>query len=479
MAVAVDGQAVRGDEARGGDVRSGIRVRDVAFFVFLAAYALGGLAVLAQGVGAVAASFSDTFHESLHIRGLGTGFTARVSQRMADASHGIGGPGSIALDYAFSLFNLLLAVFLLWLRPRDRTARLLAVGLVGAAGVFNLTAQATLEQLPMTPVESFVQAAAHIVAGLGYVYALLLFPDGRPVPRWPAWAVTLLYLPATAGAVFLALLAAGTARPAALLVFFGLLTPAVGVAAQGYRFRRSATAAAYQQARLLFWALLPALIVGLVSVAVLDPPTTTTTSYAGRHVPQLPVVVFRVFQPVFALIPVALFAGILRYRLWDIDRVINRTLVYGAVTATLVGAYLGIVVLLQRVFAPVTRESDLAVAVSTLAVAAGFRPLLRRVQAFVDRRFYRQRYDAVTTIEHFAARLREQIDLDSLTGELRTVVMDAMQPAHVSMWLRQPDGCIAWAWTHRKPGRAPAAVPAEAGSTDHDHARADAPVTVP
>ena len=135
-------------------------------------------------------------------------------------------------------------------------------------------------------------------------------------------------------------------------------------------------------------------------------------------------------------VPGAAGIAILKYRLYDIDVVINRTLVYGSLTAILAAAYAGLVFGLQAILAPFTAQSDLAIAGSTLAVAALFRPLRARVQDFIDRRFYRRKVDAQRTVEEFSVRLRDEVDLDAVTSQLTRVVKDTMQPAHVSLWMR-------------------------------------------
>jgi hypothetical protein len=135
------------------------------------------------------------------------------------------------------------------------------------------------------------------------------------------------------------------------------------------------------------------------------------------------------------LFPGAVGVAMLRYRLYDVDRVINKTIVYGALTAVLAGAYAGLVIAGQALFSSFAGGSNLAIAISTLLVAALFMPLRRRIQGFVDRRFYRRRYDAVRTLEQFTARLREEVDLDVLNDDLVAVVRETMEPARVSLWL--------------------------------------------
>jgi hypothetical protein len=141
----------------------------------------------------------------------------------------------------------------------------------------------------------------------------------------------------------------------------------------------------------------------------------------------------------FAGLPVAVGIAILRHRLYDIDVVINRALVYVSLTATLTAVYVGSVVTLHYLFRALTGQEDqpqLAIVASTLAIAALFSPLRRRIQSFIDRRFYRNKYDARKTLEGFSAKLREETDLDALSEDLVGVVRETVQPAHVSLWLR-------------------------------------------
>jgi hypothetical protein len=143
-------------------------------------------------------------------------------------------------------------------------------------------------------------------------------------------------------------------------------------------------------------------------------------------------------------IPIATGIAILRYRLYDIDVLINRTLVYGSLTALLALVYFGGVATTQAIYSALTRQEEqpqLAIVVSTLAIAALFNPLRHRIQSFIDRRFYRRKYDAAKTLEAFSAKLRNETDLDALSDDLVGVVRETMQPEHVSLWLR-PSGRI-------------------------------------
>jgi len=207
---------------------------------------------------------------------------------------------------------------------------------------------------------------------------------------------------------------------AALLLVIGLAGSALSLI---LRFRR---AAGQQRQQVKWLALAGAVAAATIPIAV-----------AGYELWGEAVANIAIMISVLGL-PVAAGIAILRHRLYDIDVVINRTLVYGALTATLAGVYLGSVLMLQFALSGVTEGSGPAVAASTLAVAGLFRPARARIQAVVDRRFFRSKYDAARTLESFGARLRDEVDLGALNAELGAVVRETLQPAHVSLWLRAP-----------------------------------------
>jgi hypothetical protein len=294
--------------------------------------------------------------------------------------------------------------------------------------------------------------------GLLGIYLLLLFPDGRlPSKRWRplAWF---------SGAVILLLSVAEGLAPGPLENQGGVRNPfgleelpwladaswvilpllplciLASVVSLVLRFRRAGGEVRQQ----IKWIAFVASFAGLLYLIVLVSPLVLAPEVlgGGGRVPPLPLWVELLFSLAalgLAGIPVAIGFAVLKYRLYDIDVVINRTLVYGALTATLVAVYFGGVTLFQGVLRVLTgQESTLAVVASTLVIAALFNPFRRRIQGFIDRRFYRRKYDAAKTLETFSAKLRDETDLETLNNDLVGVVRETMQPAHLSLWVR-PD----------------------------------------
>jgi hypothetical protein len=278
------------------------------------------------------------------------------------------------------------------------------------------------------------------------VFLLLLFPDGHlPSPRWRwvGWLAVgmVLELAVVSGLTpgpldsfpdvdnpFGVDLLAGDARRALEVIgYLALLGVALASAISLVRRFRRATGDERQQLK-WFGSAAGLLAVVLVVAPVLWSISTDATETAW----------FVLFFVAFGAIPIATGIAVLKYRLYDVDLIIRRTLVYGVLTGALAGLYFAIVLVLQAAFSSFTQGNELAIAGSTLAAAALFRPARARIQAFVDRRFYRRKYDAQRTLEAFSARLREEIDLQALTGELEGVARETMQPAHVSLWLRTP-----------------------------------------
>jgi hypothetical protein len=296
--------------------------------------------------------------------------------------------------------------------------------------------------------------------GLLGIYTILLFPDGKlPSRRWRPLALF-------SGVVIGLLGVAGMLAPGPLENQGGVRNPfgiealpwLVGVAniitpllplcilaaavSMVLRFRRSRGEVREQ----IKWIAFAASFVGLLYLVAMFVGVIFTVALSGGDgsLPSPPWwfdLLFSVAVLGFAGIPVAIGFAVLKYRLYDIDIIINRTLVYGSLTATLVALYFGGVAATQTILRALTGQTDqpqLAVVVSTLVIAALFNPLRRRIQSFIDRRFYRSKYDARKTLEAFSARLREETNLESLNKELAGVIRETMQPAHVSLWLR-PD----------------------------------------
>jgi hypothetical protein len=324
--------------------------------------------------------------------------------------------------------------------PRNTTGWVFLVLGVSGAGwelADGWGAYATDEDLAGGPAGEWVILWSWIVDFAVLTVVFFLFPDGRmPSKRWRPWlwvlaAGTALALPGQAlspdlGSEF----SSGTnpvavdALPTDLMLNAGLtlmlVTLGAAVVSLVVRFRRGG----YVERQQLKW-------IGTAATLLL------TVGVVAIFLWYETVLVQIAFALALVSLPLAVGIAILRHRLYDIDVVIRRTVVYGAVTATLAAAYLGSVLLLQLALSPLTEDSGLAIAGSTLAVAALFRPVLGRVQEIVDRRFYRRRYDATRTLEAFGVRLRAEVELDALNAELRAVVADTMQPAHVSLWLRE------------------------------------------
>jgi hypothetical protein len=297
--------------------------------------------------------------------------------------------------------------------------------------------------LPLAQVMVWLQSWIY-VPGVMLLLCLLplYFPDGRLISRHWRWVVRVASFFFTIMAVNFAFLPGevkdlGLVNPLGIEALRPVLVPLgtvvlvsyfailfVSVASLVVRFKRSADEER-QQIKWLAYAASAIPLWFLISLPV--QAVVNTVLYE------------MVDSLVFAGVPVAAGIAILRYRLYDIDVIINRTLVYGALTASLAVVYFVSVVLLQRIFVTLTGQgSQLAVVASTLAIAALFNPLRRRVQAFIDRRFYRRKYDVVKTLEAFSARLRDEVELDALSEDLVEVVRETMQPAHVSLWLRPP-----------------------------------------
>jgi hypothetical protein len=326
-----------------------------------------------------------------------------------------------------------------------------AIGFFGAMRLFTAEyAIATLLAAPGSllgalPGEALAWVSSWVwVIHFGpFIFLALLFPDGRlPSPRWRPFAA-LVVLVVLGGAVAVALWPGTAARfdsvtsPLGIEVAANVINPVETIL-----YALALTAAASLLVRLIRSTGIERQQVKWFAFAVGILAISTTLAYViseAMDVQWLGWISSVLVIVSLVSLPVAMSVAILRYKLYQIDSLINRTLVYGSLTAVLALVYFCAIVLLQRVLVVLTgQESTLAVVASTLLIAALFTPLRRSIQSFIDRRFYRRKYDTTKTLEAFAAQLRNETDLDALSDELVSVVRETMQPEHASLWLRPP-----------------------------------------
>ena len=304
---------------------------------------------------------------------------------------------------------------------------------------------------PVT-IDALTQAIWIPPVGLLGIYLILLFPDGKlPSRRWRplAWLSGVVMVLASLGITFSPGPLEGhpgvrnpfgleeappwvaTAGIAILLLLpLCMIASALSLV---MRYRRSGG----EEREQIKWIAFAASVVGLLYLITMVSSLTYSGPWGAAGTPLWLGLLQQAALVSFTAVPIAVGFAVLKYRLYDIDLLINRTLVYGSLTATLIALYFGSVVLLQGALPSLTgQESQFAVVASTLAIAALFNPLRRRLQGLVDRRFYRRKYDARKTLEAFSAKLRDETDLDALSDDLVGVIRETMQPAHVSLWLR-------------------------------------------
>src|SRR5216684_1664500 len=260
---------------------------------------------------------------------------------------------------------------------------------------------------------------------------LVTFPTGRFVPRW-SWLIILLWIVQFG---FFWLTNFGLFPPELLLLLVVPLIWGSTLGIQVYRYVRVYDAVQRQQVKWFVFACVAGL--SLIAINAVLGEVVPGLSAANSWYQLFGGTITALFN---AAIPLGVGIAILRYHLWDIDLIINRTLVYGTLTVILTGVYVGLVIGLQALLRGlISQDNSVAIVISTLAIYVLFQPLRQRLQKLIDRRFYRSKYDAARTVAAFNATLRQEVDLDQLREHLLAVVQETMQPAHVSLWLRQPE----------------------------------------
>lgn len=350
---------------------------------------------------------------------------------------------ALAMQYAFSALNIVLGIVLFRARPQDWVARLLALGLVGTAAIFNYQAHSTLEL--MGPLVNTVHEFLHVFSGSMYLIALLIFPDGR-LPAWPSrgW-----HPPAIAGrilgpvAIFWLLLFGFVltsilhGEPASFVTFYGVVVPVVGISAQGVRYL-SSSGYERQLSKTLMLALILSLALalglGLTAWLVVSEPRGLFRETQDT----LERLTFVVFPLLFALLPLSLTAIVLRYRLWEIDLVINRSLVFGGLTALILALYALIVGGLGMLLG--AQGGVLLAVAATVVVAILFQPLRARLQRSVNRLMYGQRDDPIAVLTQLGRQLEATATPAALLPAIVETVGQALRLSYVAIAVGDSDG---------------------------------------
>jgi len=335
------------------------------------------------------------------------------------------------LSSVWVLIFCVIGVIIAWRKSRDWMGLLVSLALVvgGTAVTTDYQQLATAYPITQLPGELLQFLMGTLPLLVGY-----LFPNGRFVPRWTRWLALLLILLMAGGRFFPTSPFNTNDWPGPLTTVLALAVFGTLLFAQFYRYFRVSTPVQRQQTKWVILGIMATIIyfIALLILTTLNPALTQANSLGSLFGEA------SYFLAVL-IVPLAIAFSILRYRLWDIDLLINRTLVYAILTVVLALIYFGSVFLLQAIISGLTgqvKQSPVIIVGSTLAIAVLFQPLRSRIQAIIDRRFYRRKYDMTRTLAAFSTTLRNEMDLSQLHEHIVAVVQETMQPTHVSLWLR-------------------------------------------
>src|SRR5713101_6232157 len=354
---------------------------------------------------------------------------------------------TITLTLAIMVACLVVSTLIVWRRSDDRMALLVALMLVTFGPIYVTSSVLTSSPLQI-PNECLYFLAFSLL-----VLVFLLFPSGQFVPRWTRWTLVVSLAVQVPITFFPDAPFTLTILGDSLGYYMLLGETMILVGVQLYRYRRVSSLLERQQTKwVVFGMALPITIyIGGTVLYLIFP---VFADYSSLYGAPYQLALNTISTCIILLIPLSFGFAILRSRLWEIDVLINCTLVYGTLTVILTGVYVGLVIGLQALLRGIiSQDNGVAIVISTLAIYFMFQPLRRRIQQVIDRRFYRRKYDAARTLAQFSATLRNEVDLQQLRESLVAVVEETMQPAHVSLWVRptQSDEKHHVAWTGNTP----------------------------